>query len=259
MTIQAEAHSITPPNNSAWRCYLYLKATQPNRGANVASALASAFAIPNFEAANPDHRELLQMSLHQFRRHTKLIIQALEAHHNVMPELYQPIRSVYDSLSAINNLDAPLTNYPPLLDTQCVVSMGWAATFLPAVGDDTDYDEISSILQEVMALKARLAIVQLPPTVLEFADQLFQTLERQIVEANFTGQRALGRAYRQAEEELRTMSEDLRASAGQLTAVQRDYLAEAATTVERIGKVAGGFSTVIKFANEVKDLIVNAI
>lgn len=256
-TRKADARVISPPNNAAWRCYIRLARLADQRGADMGSAFGYMLEIPGFIKNDPDHREVVRMGISQFRRQTRLLVQSLQADSRVMPELYAPIQNVVSALGNVNNLDEPITNLPSLLDREAIAAIGWAATFLPVAGDTTNHAEITAILGDVMALKSRLAGMQMPQAVLDYVDQLLRTLEQGIIEAMFVGGKSLERTYRQAVHDLQVVATDLKEETGSMTTEQKSYLSEAAEIMTKVEKLCGGFSSVITFANEVVKLIGN--
>lgn len=257
MHTKTEACAITHSLNSAWRCHMYLEELAKNPGIDNCSAFGAMLEIPAFDRSNPDHQELVRMGISHFRRHAKLILQALKQNASIPPELYQSITNVYNALGQINNLDAALNQQPALVGESASLSFGWAACYLPASGDTIDYEQIAEILADVMDLKARIASTQLPTEITDFVDDLLRSLEQAVIDSKFVGSKPLERAYRQATGELQAAEEQLKQSAQSLNPAQREYLSEMATKVEKVGKIATGLAATLGFAKSVVALIAN--
>lgn len=255
MTLQAEGRVITPPSNSAWRCREFILAAMPYANQYVDVAFAAALGIQAYDPEDPDQQDLVRAAITSLRKQQRAVISMLNQHSSVTPELFAPIDAANSALAAMHNIKQVLTNFPQLCGGEYTLTLGWAANVLPSSGHTASDLETAQVLNDVIALKARLAGMRFPPAVHSFMEQLLKDLEQGIVTASFEGVDSLHRACRNAVSEIASATDQLRSAEPDLDQAQYSYLAEAAEKVDRVGKIAGGLSATIDFAGKLVPLI----
>jgi len=257
MTIYAEGHVITPPNNAAWRCRQFVLASLTVANQHVDAAFATALGINSFDPQNPDQQDLVRAAIRSLRKQQESVIIALSEHPSLIPELFAPIAAANVALSSMSNIHQVMTNFPQICSNEYTLALGWAANILPSSGNSAIALETAEVLNDIISLKARLTGMRFPAAVHDFMEQLLKDLETGVVTASFEGAPSLHRACRNAVSEIAGVQDQLRAAAPNLNDAQRGYLTEAADKVEKVGKIAGGFSAAIEFAQQLVPLLSN--
>jgi hypothetical protein len=259
MNAHAEGRVITPPSNAAWRCRQFVLATLTNVNQHVDVAFASALGIQAYDPNNPDQQDLVRAAITSLRQQQRGIIMALSDHPSVIAELFAPISEANSALSSMSNIHQALTNFPQFTSNGYALALGWAANVLPSSGHSASELETAQVLSDIIALRARLTEMRFPTAVHDFMEQLLKDLETGVVTASFEGSGALHRACNRAVSEIAGVEDQLRSAEPNLNDAQRSYLTEAAEKVEKIGKIAGGLSAAIGFAQKLVPLIANAV
>lgn len=252
-------HITTPPNNSAWRCRQFILKALQNANQHADIAFAMSLGINGYDQRNPDHHDLVRGAVTSLRLQQRAILKALREHHSVTEELFAPIAAADGALSSMTNLQQVLTNFPQITSREYPLALGWAANILPSTAYSPDEAEVAQVLNDVIALKARLTGMRFPIAVHDFLEQLLKDLETGVATASFEGTASLQRACVRATSEISMVAERLKDAEPNLTDVQRSYLTEAAEKVDKVGKIAGGLSAAITFAQQLAPLIGNAV
>lgn len=255
----AEGRVISPPSNAAWLCRQFVLAANSRGNEHVDVAFAHALGIESYVQGNPDQYDLVRAAISSLRKQQRAIIAALSLHATVTVELYTPIQAVDAELSAMNNLHQALRNFPQFSSGEYPLALGWAANVLPSSGYVTNAMETAKILNDIIELRSKLTSMRFPPAVNEFLEQLLKELENGVITASFEGAASLHRACRNAVSEIAAAEDHLRSAVPDLNEAQRSYLSEAADKVEKVGKIAGGFSAAIEFAQKLVPLVLNSV
>lgn len=259
MESHASSAAAVHPNNSAWRCRQFVLATRPfYNGTNIDVAFAAALGIQAYDPNHPDQQDLVRAAITSLRRQQEGLLVALGDYPSVSPELYAPISQANAGLSSMTNIHQALTNFVQFTNTEYPLALGWAASVLPPSGHNASVLETAEILNDIVALKARLTSMRFPASVHAFMEQLLKDLETGVVMATFEGATSLHRACRNALSEIAGAEDQLRAAQPNLNPDQRSYLNEAAEKVEKVGKIAGGLSAVIDFSHKLIPLLLTA-
>lgn len=257
MKLHAEGRVITPPNNTAWRCRRFVLATRPYVNGNVDVAFAAALGIEAYDPNNPDQQDLVRAAITSLRRQQQALVVALNEHASVTPDLFAAISAANAALSSMANVHQSLTNFPQFCDGEYPLALGWAANVLPSSEHYANELETAQVLNDIVALKARLTGMRFPAAVHDFMEQLLRDLETGLVSASFEGATSMHRACRNALSEIAGVEEQLRDAQPNLNSEQRSYLNEAAEKVEKVGKIAGGLSAAIDFTQKLVPLLVS--
>lgn len=259
MDAYAEGRVITPPSNAAWRCRQFILATLAHAHEHVDVAFAKALGIQSYDPDDADQQDLVRAAISSLRKQQNALISTLSLHSTIAPELYAPIVTANTALAAMHNTKQVLRSFSQFCVGEYPLALGWAANVVPSSGQTANDVEIAEVLNDIIFLKARLAAMRFPPAVRDFIDQILKDLEAGVVNASFEGISSLNRAYRYAVSELTEKTEELRSAGPNMNDSQRNYLNEAAEKLDKVGKIASGFSATIEFAGKLAPLIGSAI
>ena len=237
MQFHADAQVITPPNNSSSRCRDVLLKLSQRLGNPFGDAFAFAMGIEGYDAANPDHKDLVRIGMSELRKQIILIIGDLQRMNIITPELYGAMIGARDVLGNIDRLDGATSQYPQLIDEKVALTFGWAACVIETNSEVIDYELIAEILSELMALKTMMSSTKLPAETRILFKRLIDSLERAAIEANFTGLGSIKRAVREAKHDAEDVSDKLKQENTNMSDEHKDFLTSASGVFEKFGKI----------------------
>lgn len=247
------------PNNAAWRCYQIFRSLPAFKGTPAGVAFGRAFGMLECNIQHADDRELVNLALTQLRHQVRWVVSMLDQQANVVDELISPLIAARDNVAHVH-LDTNIDAYQIFLNQNTHISFGWAAYLIPAMQDEAVSDpELVSALSEIASLRAQLFDMGFSQHWHDYMQGTLKALEEAVLAARFVGRKPLEKAVRFAAQEFQHAREELAEEAKNMSSGQSQYLNEAAEKLDKVGKIAGGFSAFKALASDVVTLISNSI
>jgi hypothetical protein len=257
MPIHADARIITTPNNPSSRCRDILLRFNQRLGHSFGDAFAFAMGIENYEAGNPDHKDLVRIGMSELRKQIIQIMGDLQQLNFITPELYSAMIGARDMLGRIDQLDSAASQYPQLTDEKVALTFGWAACVIETNSEIIDYELIAEILSELMALKTLMTSTNLPAETRILFKRLIDSLERAAIEANFTGLGPIKRAVREAKHDAEDVSDKLKEENSNMSNGHKDFLTSVSDVFEKVGKIVSGAKEVAAIVAPVAAILIS--